>query len=92
MSADLEAARAAKVVLTERLRSEPGVTGVGIARLGSDGFCVRVLLRQTSSQLTLPTDVDGVPVHSEVVGRIRTLDADAEEPGADTPGISSSAC
>jgi hypothetical protein len=48
------------------------VVGVGITRIG-DGYGLKVnLLAEPPSGAALPTEVDGVPVHVEVVGQPRT--------------------
>jgi hypothetical protein len=67
VSAPLERARAAKSALAERLRGHPAVNGVGIAREG-DGHVVRVNLSEPAEDL--PSEQDGVPVHTRVVGPV----------------------
>jgi hypothetical protein len=67
--ATLEQARAAKGQLAEDLRSESIVNGIGIA-LVDHGFGVLVNLRQPAPWLDIPSQLDGVPVVVEVVGRI----------------------
>ena len=67
MSASLADARAAKERLAEALQDHPHVNGVGIAR-DDGGHVVKVLLTEPTDDL--PTEQDGVPVVSEVVGRI----------------------
>jgi hypothetical protein len=64
---DLAAARAAKERVTAALAGHPRVTGVGIAR-GPEGHVVKVLLTEPADDI--PHDADGVPVVTEVVGRI----------------------
>lgn len=68
MSADLESARAAKARLAAALAAHPRVTGVGIARDDRGGNVVKVLL--TAPADDIPAEQDGVPVVTEVVGRI----------------------
>ena len=67
--ATLEQARAAKRQLAEDLRSESIVNGIGIARI-DQGFGVLVNLREPAPWLTIPSQLDGVQVVVEVVGRI----------------------
>ena len=67
MSASLADARAAKKRLAAALQDHPHVNGVGIAR-ADGGHCVKVLLTEPADDL--PTEQDGVPVISEVVGTI----------------------
>lgn len=69
MSADLQHARAVKDQLTERLRGEPDVNGVGIARR-PDGWAVKVNLLRPAPQLRLPGQIDGVEIQTDVVGPI----------------------
>jgi hypothetical protein len=64
---DLAAARAAKERLAAALADHPRVNGVGIAR-GDSGHVVKVLLTEPADNL--PSEQDGVPVISEVVGTI----------------------
>jgi hypothetical protein len=68
VSAGLESARAAKARLAAALASHPRVTGVGIARDDRGGNVVKVLL--TAPADDIPAEQDGVPVVTEVVGRI----------------------
>jgi hypothetical protein len=64
---DLEAARAAKARLAAALQGNPQVTGVGLARAGGD-VVLKVLLVEDAQDI--PGEQDGVPVVTEVVGRI----------------------
>ncbi|MBE7158468.1 MAG: hypothetical protein INR62_08565 [Rhodospirillales bacterium] len=66
----LEEARAAKKRAASVFKSFAPVAGVGLTR-EKEGYGLKVNL-QTSPQgrEPLPTDVDGVPVRVEVVGRI----------------------
>lgn len=68
MSAGLEAARAAKSRLAAALAGHPRVTGVGVARADDGGHVVKVLLSARDDDV--PAEQDGVPVVTEVVGRI----------------------
>jgi len=74
-SATVEEARAAKGRAREIFERLAGVVGVGITRF-EDGYGVKVNL-QTAPEpdITLPDEVDGVPVRVEVVGAIRKLEA-----------------
>lgn len=69
----LEEARVAKARVKELLPKLVPVAGIGITKLES-GYGVKVNL-QTEPLLgiTLPSDVDGVPVRFEVTGFIRKL-------------------
>jgi hypothetical protein len=67
-----DAARAAKTVVAESLAGEPGVVGIGLARLQS-GYVVQVDLADEGALGRVPADVDGVPVVTRVVGVIRPL-------------------
>jgi hypothetical protein len=64
---DLAAARAAKQRLATALAGHPSVNGIGVAR-GEHGHVVKVLLSEPADDM--PAEQDGVPVVSEVVGRI----------------------
>jgi hypothetical protein len=67
----LEHARAAKRKLAERLAHVDGVVGVGIAKVDGQ-YAVKVNLCQPLNDPTvIPEDVDGVPVHLDMVGTIR---------------------
>jgi hypothetical protein len=67
-----DAARAAKSALADHLAGLPGVVGVGLARRDS-GYVVKVDLADESAAGSVPPDVDGVLVVTEVVGAIRPL-------------------
>ena len=67
--ASIDAARAAKARLGERLAGESLVNGLGLARFG-EGWAVKVNLLRAAPDLGLPAEVDGVEVWVEVVGRI----------------------
>ncbi len=66
--ATLEEARAAKKRVREALADRPEVTGIGITRHG-DGYAVKVDLAKACP--AVPPEMGGVPVHAEIVGRIR---------------------
>jgi hypothetical protein len=65
----LEEARAAKAKAAQLLCALP-VVGIGITRVG-EGYGVKVNLSRSVCADQLPTEVDGVPIHAEVVGEIR---------------------
>jgi hypothetical protein len=67
--ADLDAARAAKLVLSRALASDRRVSAVGIGGT-RDHYVVRVHIVSDSQRPDLPTEVEGVPVEAVVVGRI----------------------
>jgi hypothetical protein len=49
-----------------------GEVAVGIVRLGQEEFGLKVNLSEPPGEdVSLPTEVDGVPVKVEVVGKIR---------------------
>ena len=66
--ATLDQARAAKEKVREALADRPEVTGIGITRHG-DGYAVKVDLAAPCT--AVPPEMGGVPVHSEIVGRVR---------------------
>jgi hypothetical protein len=65
----LEEARTAKSHATEVFGSLAQLSGVGITRIGS-GYGLKINLAQ-EPELTLPKEVDGVPVKIAITGRIR---------------------
>jgi hypothetical protein len=65
----LEQARSAKAKATEMLSALP-LTGVGITRIG-EGYGLKVNLSESVCAGTVPDQVDGVPIRTEVVGEIR---------------------
>lgn len=66
----LDKARAAKIEIAELLRDIPELAGIGITRVGG-GYGVKVNLSATPKRtLPLPTELRGVPIQCEVVGRI----------------------
>lgn len=72
MAITLQAARAAKTELLQRLEAVAGVVGVGITR--QDGvYAVKVNLASpdAGARRRLPRSVAGVPVVCAVVGRAR---------------------
>ena len=67
----LEMARAAKEGAHGVLARLATVAGVGITRVGS-GYGLKInLATEPDANRALPTEVDGVPVKIEVVGRIK---------------------
>lgn len=69
----LEQARAAKSRVLDLFARLVPVVGVGVTRVDG-GYGVKVNLQaQPPSGVTLPGDVDGVPVRVEVVGTIRKV-------------------
>jgi hypothetical protein len=67
----VEQARAAKPRALDIFRRLAPVLGVGVTRV-NHGYALKVnLARVPESDVVLPTEVDGVPVHVEIVGRIR---------------------
>jgi hypothetical protein len=70
---DLVAAQAAKAKAAELFRSNPKVTGIGIARMVG-GFGVKLnFVTQPSKKDRVPKEIDGVPIRVEVVGPITAL-------------------
>jgi hypothetical protein len=67
---DLEKARAAKKKVLAILASVAEVNGVGITRVGQ-GYGVKINLAESPpAEVSLPEEVDGVPVVVELVGPI----------------------
>lgn len=68
---DLDAARAAKTQARETFAALVPVVGVGITRV--DGvYGVKVnLQKMPDADVLLPTEIDGVPVRVEVVGKVQ---------------------
>ena len=64
----LEQARAAKTKTVELLAALP-VVGVGITRIG-EGYGVKVNLSESVAE-AVPEHVDGVPLQTEIVGKIK---------------------
>jgi len=67
-SASLSQARAAKAEVAKRLAGHPLVNGIGVARVDG-GYAVKVNL-SAPVRSGMPRSVGGVPVKTEVVGRI----------------------
>jgi len=67
---DLKRAQAAQDRLLEKLGEHPEVNGVGIAR-SDDGYVLKVNVRTDRVGKAIPTEVDGVTVRVQTVGRIR---------------------
>ena len=67
----LQEARAAKERAKKMFRRFGKVNGIGITKQG-DSYAVQVNFAESpEKQVSLPTDIDGVPVVVHVVGRIR---------------------
>ena len=67
----LEEARAAKARAIDTFARLAAVVGVGITRVG-EGYGLKVNLAEPpDSDVTLPGDVDGVPVRVEITGPIK---------------------
>lgn len=66
----LEQARAAKPHAVEVFRRLGELAGVGITRVRG-GYGLKVNLARAGSGGQLPSEVDGVPVVVEIVGKIR---------------------
>ena len=69
VGADLQHARAVKDQLTERLRGEPAVNGIGLVR-HNGGWAVKVNLARPAPYLRLPGRIDGVEIQTDVIGPI----------------------
>jgi hypothetical protein len=77
MTATLEQARSAKDKVLDIVRSNPELNellvGIGISFVG-EGYGVKVNLSGSPvSDQVLPPTMDGVPVHTEIVGEIKPL-------------------
>ena len=70
----LDRARAAKARAHEVFSKLADVVGVGITTIGSEYGLKVNLSSPPPSANALPTEVDGVPVRVEVVGKIRKQD------------------
>lgn len=68
--ATIDQARAAKEHALVLLAGERRVNGIGVGRV-EGGFCVRVDLLEPLPSATVPTELDGVPVHTTVTGPAR---------------------
>jgi hypothetical protein len=67
----LDEARAAKGLAAEAFGRLAEVAGVGITRIGR-GYGLKVNLSEApSSRAALPSEIAGIPVRVEVVGKIR---------------------
>ncbi len=67
---DRDRARRAKNTLADRLGEDDRIAGIGLAPAPGGGYQLKLNLREPVEGL--PTDVDGVPVSTEVVGDVRT--------------------
>jgi hypothetical protein len=67
----IERARAAKAAAKQELGHVPGVSGVGLTKVGDD-YALKVNLRdELPPGVKVPESIAGVPVQVEVVGTIR---------------------
>jgi hypothetical protein len=70
--AGLTRARAAKSKALELFDSLVGGAAVGLTRQRSGAYSLKVNLTEPpAANITLPTEIDGVPIKIEVVGPIR---------------------
>ncbi len=67
---DLDQARRAKNTLTDLLGEDDRIAGIGLAPAPDGGYELKLNLREPVE--ALPTEIDGVPVTTEVVGDVRT--------------------
>jgi hypothetical protein len=70
--ATLERSQAAKATIAAALTGRPELRGIGIAVLDC-GYGVKVNLSSRPADLSLPDEVDGVPIIIDIVGTIRAL-------------------
>jgi len=68
----LEVARAAKEKVRELIAGFDEVRGLGLTSVGSR-YAVKVNLSEQPENLSLPDDIDGVPVVIDVVGAIKPV-------------------
>jgi hypothetical protein len=72
MSASLKEAQAAKSRAAKVFGELVGEVAVGVMKLGEDNFGLKVNLTEKPAEgISLPDEIEGVPVKVEVVGRIR---------------------
>ncbi len=71
---DLTRAQAAQNYLAKTLAGHPEVNGIGIAR-ADGGYVLKVNVRTERARNSIPTEVDGVAVRVQTVGRIRKRQA-----------------
>jgi hypothetical protein len=65
-------AQKAKAKASKVFKPLVGEVAVGIMRLGEENFGLKVNLSEPpGDDVSLPTEVDGVPIKVEVVGKIR---------------------
>lgn len=71
MSTSLKDAQAAKGQAAKVFGNLVGEVAVGIMKLGKDNFGLKVNLTEAPAEgISLPAEIEGVPVKVEVVGRI----------------------
>jgi hypothetical protein len=72
MNASLKDARAAKGPTAKVFGKLVGDVAVGVMRLDGDRYGLKVnLTEEPPDGVSLPSEVEGVPIRVEVVGRIR---------------------
>lgn len=67
---DLKRAQAAQDRLVDSLGEHPDVNGVGLAR-ADGGYVLKVNVRTGRAREAVPSEVDGVTVRVQIVGRVR---------------------
>jgi hypothetical protein len=67
---DIESARAAKAKALKAFRSLANVNGIGLTRHDGE-YAVKVNLKEPSAPGDFPEEIDGVPVVTRVVGKVR---------------------
>jgi hypothetical protein len=72
-------ARAAKAKVAKLVGRHPDVTGIGIARI-EGGFGVKLNLVRGTLADRVPSEIDGVPVRVETVGRVSKRRRDSSSP------------
>ncbi len=66
---DLDQARRAKITVAALVDGDDRIAGIGLAPTPDGGYEVKLNLREPVEGL--PTEIDGVPVTTEVVGDVR---------------------
>jgi hypothetical protein len=72
---DLRQAQAAQDHLADAVGDNPEVNGIGLARADS-GYVLKVNVRTAAARAAIPTEIDGVTVRVQTVGRVRKHRAD----------------
>lgn len=73
-AADLKRAQAAQDRLVATLDGHPEVNGVGLVRTDG-GYVLKVSVRTAGARKTIPTEIDGVTVRVQAIGRVRKRQA-----------------